>query len=113
MKTILVIDDEPVIRSLVRLSLENPDWHVAMAADAGSALAEIERRKPDLILLDLGLPGTSGEDLARRLRTDETTAAIPIVFLTGLRPTDAANADAVIQKPFTPDMLRAYASNWL
>ncbi|HXH22525.1 MAG TPA: response regulator [Dehalococcoidia bacterium] len=113
MKTILVVDDEPVIRSLASASLERDGWRVVPAADAASALAEIERAPPDLIFLDLGLPGMAGEDLARRLRADRRTASIPIVYLTGRRLEAADEADAVLTKPFTPAALRAFAANWL
>ncbi len=113
MKTILVVDDEPVIRSLAQLSLQDERWRVVPAADAAAALAEIGREKPDLIFLDLGLPGVSGRELAGRLRRDASTAAIPIVYMTGLAPADCDGADAVVAKPFTPETLRAHAGNWL
>jgi len=113
MKTILVVDDEPVIRSLAQMSLECEAWHVVPAADARAAMAEIARARPDLILLDLGLPGMSGQELAKRLRSESGTARIPIVYLTGRHPEHYDEADAVITKPFTPETLRASASSWL
>jgi len=113
MKRILVVDDEPVVRALAEESLRRGDWSVQSAGDAAAALAAIRRERPDLILLDLGLPGTSGAELARRLREDERTRTIPIVYMTGLRPADCEGADGVVTKPFTPERLRAYASNWL
>jgi two-component system phosphate regulon response regulator PhoB len=113
MKTILVVDDEPVVRSLASASLERDGWRVVPAADATTALDEIERGRPDLIFLDLGLPGMSGQELARRLRADARTATIPIVYLTGLKPENGDEVDGVLQKPFTPSVLRAFAANWL
>jgi two-component system phosphate regulon response regulator PhoB len=113
MKTILVVDDEQVIRSLAEQALTTDTWQVRSAADAGTALAAIRERKPDLIFLDLGLPGVSGAELARRLRADEGTAAIPILYLTGLAPEACRDADGVVAKPFTPEKLRAHAANWL
>lgn len=113
MKTILVVDDEPVIRSLAETSLRQGGWDVRLAPDAATALTVIQKCMPDLIFLDLGLPGLSGEDLARRLRTEATTSAIPIVYLTGRAPQDCRGADAVLTKPFTPDLIRAHAQNWL
>jgi two-component system phosphate regulon response regulator PhoB len=113
MKTILVVDDEPVIRSLAEEALRSDGWSVRTAADVPSALKAIERDQPDLIFLDLALPGTSGVELARRLRADTATAAIPIVCLTGLVTADCPDADAVLSKPFTPAKIRAYAANWV
>lgn len=113
MKTILVVDDEPVVRSLAEHSLRNDEWRVNLAQDAWAALQEIRRGRPDLIFLDVGLPGMSGPELARRLRSDRRTAHIPIVYLTGLRPVDCGEADGVVAKPFKPETLRAFASNWL
>jgi two-component system phosphate regulon response regulator PhoB len=112
-KRILVVDDEPVIRSLAQLSLDSDAFHVDLARDAATALELIEISPPDLIFLDLGLPGISGEDLARRLRADKRTSSIPIVYLTGLAPASSGPANAVVRKPFTPDTLRASAAAWL
>jgi two-component system phosphate regulon response regulator PhoB len=113
MKTILVVDDEPVVRSLASATLERDGWRVVPAPDAAAAMKEIEQRRPDLIFLDVGLPGMSGQELARRLREDARTAAIPIVYLTGLSPESGVEVDGVLQKPFTPAVLRAFAANWL
>jgi CheY-like chemotaxis protein len=112
MRSILIVDDEPVIRALAEESLRR-DWVVRTAADANIAIAAIKESAPDLIFLDIRLPGVSGAELARRLRSDRGTAAIPIVYLTGVEPEDCAEADGVVVKPFTPERLRAYASNWL
>ncbi|HEY7270039.1 MAG TPA: response regulator [Dehalococcoidia bacterium] len=113
MKTILVIDDEPVVRALAEVSLAGEDRVVRLAPDAATALEAIADAMPDLILLDLGLPDMRGDELARRLRADDATARIPILYLTGLPPEDEGLADGVVAKPFTPEKLRAYASNWL
>jgi two-component system phosphate regulon response regulator PhoB len=113
MKTILVVDDEPVIRSLAELSLDDSAWQVKSAPDAGAALRSIQESKPDLIFLDLGLPDVSGRDLARRLRSEAGTADIRIVYMTGAAPEECAEADDVMCKPFTPDVLRAQAARWL
>jgi CheY-like chemotaxis protein len=112
-KRILVVDDEPVIRELASLALSGSGWQVDLAGDASEALEQIERAPPDLILLDLGLPGMSGKDLARRLKARPKTAGAPIVYLTGARPDSPEPADAVLSKPFTPASLRAIAEQWL
>jgi CheY-like chemotaxis protein len=112
-KTILIVDDEPVIRALAEESLRGGEWAVKTAPDADRALLLIRQERPDLIFLDLGLPGRGGEDLARELRGNSATAGIPIVYLTGLTPEAPTHADAVVSKPFTPDRLRASAARWL
>ncbi len=114
MKRVLVVDDEPVIRSLVEASLAGPDCQVVSVADGVSALRAVDSERPDLILLDLGLPGMAGHEVASRLRSRHETAGIPIVYLTGLEPSgDRGPADGVIAKPFTPASLRQSTAAWL
>jgi CheY-like chemotaxis protein len=112
MKRVLVVDDEPVIRSLVQASFAADDCAVVGVPDGLSALEAARREQPDLILLDLGLPGMSGNEVARLLKLDARTASIPVLFLTGLAPSHAAQG-AVIAKPFTPSQLRERAAAWL
>ena len=87
MQRVLVVDDEPSVRSLVSLSLEGQDCKVEAFCDGRDALEALAPEYPDLILLDVGLPGMSGDEVLRRLRADERTAAIPVVLLTGIEPT--------------------------
>jgi len=110
MKTILVVDDEPKIVTLARDYLEHAGFAVLTAADGHGALASIRQRRPDLVILDLGLPGLDGLDVTRELRRDST---IPIVMLTarddeldkllGLE----LGADDYLTKPFSPRELVA------
>jgi DNA-binding response OmpR family regulator len=110
MKTILVVDDEPKIALLARDYLEHAGFAVLTASDGPSALATIRQRHPDLVVLDLGLPGLDGLDVTRELRRDST---IPIVMLTarddeldkllGLE----LGADDYLTKPFSPRELVA------
>ena len=110
MKTILVVDDEPKIATLARDYLEHAGFAVLTAGDGPSALTTIRQRRPDLVVLDLGLPGLDGLDLTRELRRDST---IPIVMLTarddeldkllGLE----LGADDYLTKPFSPRELVA------
>ena len=79
MKTILVVDDEPKIVQLARDYLEHAGFAVLTAADGPAALDTSAQRRPDLVVLDLGLPGLDGLDVTRELRRDST---IPIVMLT-------------------------------
>jgi DNA-binding response OmpR family regulator len=110
MKTILVVDDEPKIVQLARDYLEHAGFAVLTAADGKAAVTVAQSRRPDLVVLDLGLPGLDGLDVTRELRRDST---IPIVMLTarddeldkllGLE----LGADDYLTKPFSPRELVA------
>ncbi len=112
-KTVLIVDDEAPIREMIAVALEMADFNYLEAADAREAHALIVDRKPDLILLDWMLPGTSGVELARRLKKDETTAEIPVIMLTAKAEEDnkiqglEVGADDYITKPFSPRELVA------
>lgn len=112
-KTILVVDDEAPIRDMLRIALEMADYHCLEAEDAQQAHSLIVDRKPDLILLDWMLPGTSGIELARRLKRDEVTSRTPIIMLTAKGEEDnkvqglEVGADDYITKPFSPRELVA------
>lgn len=112
-KTILIVDDEAAIRDMLRVALEMADYRCIEASDAQQAHALIIDEKPSLILLDWMLPGTSGIELARRLKKDELTASIPIIMLTAKSEEDnkiqglEIGADDYITKPFSPRELVA------
>jgi two-component system KDP operon response regulator KdpE len=108
---ILVVDDEPPIRRLLRTSLASQGFQIMEAATAGEALAEIEREKPDLIILDLGLPDMQGQEVIRILR--EKGSSVPIVVLSS-RADEAGKVEALdlgaddyVTKPFGTDELLA------
>ncbi|MGH1484698.1 MAG: phosphate regulon transcriptional regulator PhoB [Cellvibrionaceae bacterium] len=112
-KTILIVDDEAPIRDMLRVALEMADYRCLEAEDAQQAHAIVVDEKPSLILLDWMLPGTSGIELARRLKKDELTASIPIIMLTAKGEEDnkiqglEVGADDYITKPFSPRELVA------
>ncbi len=109
-RTILVVDDEPRIVELARDYLEHAGFRVITAADGPAALASARRDRPDLVVLDLGLPGLDGLDVTRELRRD---GSMPIVMVTarddeldkllGLE----LGADDYLTKPFSPRELVA------
>lgn len=105
---ILIVDDEPAIREMLRMSLEIADFDCSEAPDARSAHAAIIDNTPDLVLLDWMLPGGSGIDLLRRLRSSELTAKLPVIMLTAKTEEDNkiqgldVGADDYITKPFSP-----------
>ncbi len=110
MRTILVVEDEPQIATLVRDYLEHAGFAVLVAADGASALTVARSRRPDAIVLDLGLPILDGLDVVRVLRRD---SAVPIVVLTARGDeTDRVaglelGADDYVVKPFSPRELVA------
>ncbi len=104
----LVIDDEAPIRLLCRVNLEAEKMEVLEASDGPSGLEAARRHRPDLILLDVMMPGLDGWTVAERLLADEETREIPIVFLTAradlrdrARGMDLGGVD-YITKPFNP-----------
>lgn len=105
--TILVVDDEPAITDMISTALEIAGFRCLRAGNAQQAHALIVDEKPDLLLLDWMMPGTSGLELARRLRRDELTAKLPIIMLTAKSEEDNriqgldAGADDYITKPFS------------
>ena len=107
---VLVVDDEPQILTVVRDYLEHSGFEVLTAADGPSALRAIRGGRPDLLVLDLGLPGLDGLDLARQVRRE---GELPIIMLTA-RTEEAdrvagleLGADDYITKPFSPRELVA------
>ena len=102
----LVVDDEPVIRALVAAGLQTDDLQVTAVADGLTAIAAVEDSAPDLVLVDVGLPGMTGTEVLRRLRNNPETASIPVLLLTGLEPEEDTGADGIVHKPFSLDTLR-------
>ena len=106
--TILLVEDEPAILDLLEFTLAPKGYRVRRAMDATAALAIVRETLPDLIILDWMLPGESGVQLARALRADARTKALPIIMLTA-RAEEAdkiagldAGADDYVTKPFSP-----------
>ena len=112
-RSILIVDDEAPIREMIAVALEMAGYDCMEAENSQQAHAIIIDRKPDLILLDWMLPGTSGIELARRLKRDELTGDIPIIMLTAKGEEDnkiqglEVGADDYITKPFSPRELVA------
>ena len=112
-KDILIVEDETAIREMVRFAIARAGFEPREAADAHQAEVLIADRIPDLILLDWMLPGTSGIDLARRLRRAESTRAVPIILLTARGEEEdkvrgfEVGVDDYVTKPFSPRELVA------
>ncbi len=112
-KKILVVDDEKDIVETVAYNLRRHGYDVAMAYDGTEAIEAAFRESPDLIVLDLMLPGLDGMEVARRLKADPRTATTPIVMLTAKgEETDVVigltlGADDYVTKPFSMKILLA------
>ena len=110
---VLIVDDESSIRDMLRMALETHEFNVLEANNAKAAQEKINIEKPDLILLDWMMPGTSGVELVRRLRGNDQTRNIPIIMLTAKEGDDHSiqaldtGADDYITKPFSPRALIA------
>jgi two-component system, OmpR family, response regulator MprA len=109
--TVLVVDDEEAVRESLRHALELEGYDVELAPDGGRALAQIEASVPDAVVLDVLMPGVSGLEVARRLRSGGNR--VPILMLTARAEVDDrvagldAGADDYLVKPFALDELLA------
>ncbi len=108
MLKILIVDDEPPIREVIRFALEAADFQTLEAGHANEAMRQIITENPDLILLDLMLPGRSGVEFARQIKQNPRIRDIPIIMLTAksqeqdkVKGLDVG-ADDYITKPFSP-----------
>ena len=104
---ILLVDDDAALRVLLRTTFEGADVEVDDADSAASAAAIIERRRPDVIVLDVRMPGMDGFEFCRLLKADRETADIPVMMLTGSdvegqEEAREAGAEALLRKPFSP-----------
>ena len=112
-KKVLVVDDEPSIREMLRLALEISDFDCVEAQDIHEAYRIIADDAPDMVLLDWMLPGGSGIELLRRLKKGEATQSLPVIMLTAKTHEDNViqglelGADDYITKPFAPKELIA------
>jgi two-component system, OmpR family, phosphate regulon response regulator PhoB len=111
--SILVVEDEPAIQELIAVNLEHAGHRVLRAGNVPEARSFIRSALPDLVLLDLMLPGTPGVPFAQELRADERTKGIPIIMLTARAHEQdkvaglEAGADDYVTKPFSPRELLA------
>jgi response regulator RpfG family c-di-GMP phosphodiesterase len=111
---ILLVDDDPALRTLLRTTFEVADVDVTEAESADAARKRIRAERPDVIVLDVNMPGTTGLELCAELKADPGTRDIPIILLTGSTGGTSASAkragaDAFVRKPFSPLELLAVA----
>jgi DNA-binding response OmpR family regulator len=108
---VLIVDDEPTVRALVRDVLEMDDYEVIEAADGPAALEAVAEHNPQLMVLDIMMPGMSGLDVLRELRRDRPGNDLPIILLTAASDDDTtwagwtSGASVFLPKPFDPSHL--------
>ncbi|MBX6371820.1 MAG: response regulator [Acidothermus sp.] len=105
----MIVDDDDVIRRLMRVNLELEGFVVDEAADAEQCLSILRGARPDVLVVDVAMPGIDGITLTQMLRADPATAGIRILIVSALAQRDdverglQAGADAYLTKPFDPD----------
>jgi chemosensory pili system protein ChpA (sensor histidine kinase/response regulator) len=113
-QTVLIVEDDPTLRRLYRTALTVEGYAVVTAEDGFEALRSVDLRRPDAIVLDLGLPRLNGRDVARELTANAGTHRIPIVVVTGeAGDLNEADFDCVLRKPVTSDQLIDAVQNCL
>jgi CheY-like chemotaxis protein len=118
-KSLLIVDDNPENLKLILMILATGGYELVTAADAPQALRAIETRLPDLILLDLQLPGMDGLELTRRLRATPATQSVPIVAVTAYamkgdeNKARDAGCDGYLVKPIDKRLLRETVKQYL
>ena len=111
--TLLLADDSVTIQRVIELTFADEDIQVVAVSDGDQAVAVLDRTPPDIVLVDVGMPGRSGYEVARHIKDTPRLAHIPVVLLTGaFEPIDQAKAEAVgcdgvLAKPFEPQLVIA------
>jgi DNA-binding response OmpR family regulator len=113
-RQVLVIEDEPNIAEAIKFILTRDGWRVATHPDGASAMAAVQRLRPDVLVLDLMLPGLSGLDVLRLIRAHDDLAELPVLMLTAKgqerdrQAAQQAGANLFMTKPFAnAEMLSA------
>ena len=118
-KRILVVEDQPDNRQIIRDMLADTDYEITEAEDGEHALAAVAKQRPDLILMGVQLPSMGGYEVARQIRGDPALRSIPIIAVTS-RALDgeeqtarAAGCDAYVPEPYSPRQLLAKVYQYL
>jgi two-component system, OmpR family, alkaline phosphatase synthesis response regulator PhoP len=104
---ILIVEDHPTMREAMRLVLEGEGFDIDEASDGDQALAAVQDEPPDLVLLDMSIPGTAGPDVLAAVKNDPATAEVRVIVVTatgeeGRAAAMASGADHYFTKPFSP-----------
>ena len=117
--TVLYVEDNEYNRKIVRQLLRRTPYRLQEAVDGEAALAMVRQERPDLILMDVQLPKTSGLEVTRMLRGEASTADVPIIVVTSFalsgddQKAMAAGASAYLAKPYSPRELLALIRKFL
>lgn len=106
-RRILIVEDHPTMREAMRMVLEHEGFAIREAADGAAALSMVRQQQPDLVFLDLNIPGTSGADVLRELKGDPETRDVRVIIVTatgeeGREQVISLGADEYFTKPFSP-----------
>lgn len=104
---ILIVEDHPTMREAMRLVLEGEGFQIDEAADGHAALAQVRAGRPDLVFLDLNIPGSSGADVLTEIRADPALSEVRVIIVTadgeeGRERAMQMGADDYFTKPFSP-----------
>ena len=109
--TLLLADDSVTIQRVIELTFADEEVRVVAVSNGDEAIAVLDRTPPDIVLADVAMPGASGYEVARHIKSTPHLAHIPVVLLTGaFEPVDqaraaAAGCDGVLAKPFEPQLV--------
>lgn len=118
-QSVLIVDDEPMARTLLRLMLVRAGFNVSEAEDGYDALEKVQDYQPDIILLDVMMPGMDGFTVCETLRGEEKTSALPIIMLSAKTDLDSINkglrvgATKYLTKPISPEDLTRHVHDAL
>ncbi len=110
-QSVLIVDDEPMARTLLRLMLVRAGFNVSEAANGYDALAKVKKNRPDIILLDVMMPGMDGITVCETIRSQDDTVNLPIIMLSAKTDLDTINeglrvgATKYLTKPISPEDL--------
>lgn len=116
---VLIVDDEPMARTLLRLMLVRVGFNVSEAEDGYDALEQVQQNLPDIILLDVMMPGMDGFSVCEELRQRKETATLPIIMLSAKTDLDSINkglrigATKYLTKPISPEDLTRHVKEAL
>jgi CheY-like chemotaxis protein len=107
---ILIAEDHPTMRDAMRLVLEGEGFEITEASDGASALDMVRAEPPDLVFLDMNMPGSDGADVLSEIKSDPATAGVHVIIVTALGEEGRAQAislgaDGYFTKPFSPTAL--------
>lgn len=118
-QSVLIVDDEPMARTLLRLMLVRAGFHVSEAEDGFDALEKVRKNRPDVVLLDVMMPGMDGFTVCEKIRSEGSTSEIPVIMLSAKTDLDSINkglragATVYLTKPISPEELTQHVKDAL